>query len=203
MDTKIITLYNTDPDIKNFITSIIDNNIDPIEILYSSSHFCCKACTCKIITFNSKNKKMESLFTILNSTFNQIHYHDLDLIKIFYNYEIFFTFYDYIDLIAQYSKCIDIRECFVIFEKEIDNITVVVFRENHTKITGKVLDEIVDKVKRRTIKEQIVFSHFFRYYIERGIEKKGYEYKIIMQYCIAKMGINEIARIYELLQKIE
>ncbi|TBU05716.1 hypothetical protein CWI38_0057p0030 [Hamiltosporidium tvaerminnensis] len=212
MEEKICNLYYKEELIKRLVVRICSNNVNYVEYLYDTSHFCCRTCTMKILIFFSysrdsrrKLQPLDAIYAILSSNFKEIHVNELERIPLQFNKNIFFILYDeYQKIFMEYTNILEIKECMIVFERPITINTVNFLKYVSNRISNSQLCLIIEKMnENRNLCEHVLFSRFLNFYIEKGFVSKKCDLVVqIINYCVNNIEIKEILEVYEQIAKI-
>lgn len=171
-----------------------------------------------MICHYNMTERFWSLYKILNAGVGELHHHDLRykinyvdkgnandsqsfISDVRFDKDVFWVFYDFIDILLEYSRFISIDDVFEIFNKEVTRKTVQVLKANCGRLNGKFGD-IVRFMENRNVHEHVLFCDLLKTYLTDGV-RNSCEIKSIINYCINKMEIREVAAIYEQLKYLE
>lgn len=209
-DRKLASHYHENPIFKKFIQSLSTDTLNISSHIYNGTHLCCCSCTCKIMCHYKHTQPFFSLYKILNSGLDELHFHDLNydiytgtdsMSDIRFDKDVFWALYDFTDVFFEYVKLLTVDEMFEIFQREIQQRTVGVLRENASKLEGR-FEDIVRAMENRKVHEHVLFCEFLEWYVD-GEERCVYDVRCVLEYCIGNMGVREVSVVYEKVRYLE
>lgn len=208
----ILQSFDDEPSIRKLIDDLVTNNVDIMGYMYAKQNVCCISCNMKIIAFylsvkdkQNKQKYVAALYSILTSTFNDIHVNDLQFKEMQYDYKFFMLLYKrYFVFFVDYTQHLTYPECLIIMDKPLGLNVIMFLRQTAERIDDVTFNLVLDKMDmNRGAGEHVMFCKVLSFYIDEKVIRKesGYLGRL-MNYLSARLHIREISEIYKRLMRL-